>query len=276
MSFFDAVLQFLKARMQTPTGYGWFHLLSFAVVIALTVFLCVKFRDCSDTVFRRILLIGWIVIILFEVYKQVAYVGFQGEPGNYHWDYQWYAFPYQFCSTPHYILPFIIFLKPGKVRNACMAFMTTFAFFAGAAVLFYPGDVFVSQIGINIQTMVHHGSQVVFGIFIAVYNRHRFGIKWYLSSLPVFAAMVAGAMLLNWLVPIWFSGEQTFNMFFVSWRFPCTLPVLSMFYGKLPYPLFLLLYLVGFAIAALVIFGITFGILKLVQRLTAKPAQTAE
>ena len=275
MNFADSLLHFLKGTMTVPEPYHWFHLFSLALIVALTVFLCLRFRDCSDRVFRRILLIGWIVIILLEVYKQVAYVGFQGEPGSYKWEYQWYAFPFQFCSTPHYILPFIIFCKPGRVRNACMAFMTTFALFAGVAVCVYPGDVFVSQTGINIQTMVHHGLQVVFGIFIAVYNRHRFNIKWYLSSLPVFGAMVAAAMLLDGLVPLWIDGDQVFNMFYISWRFPSTLPILTLLYQdpvspNVPYPVFLLIYLVGFALAALVMFGIVFGFIKLAQALAAK------
>ncbi len=274
MSAFDSIMQFFKGTMQTPGNYGWFHLLSLAVIIGLTVFLCVKFRNCSDVVFRRILLIGWVLIIVLEVYKQITYVGFQGDPGNYRWEYAWYAFPFQFCSTPHYILPFIIFCKPGKFRNACMAFMTTFGLFAGVAVCLYPNDVFVSQIGINIQTMVHHGAQVVFGVFIAVYNRHRFNVQWYLTSLPVFGAMVAVAMLLNGIVPLWI-GDQTFNMFFVSWRFPSTLPVLNMLYQdvanpNVPYPLFLLLYLFGFALAAFVIFAIVFGFIKLSEKITAK------
>ena len=277
MSAFDTIMQFFKGTMKTPGNYGWFHLLSLAIIIGLTVFLCIKFRNCSDAIFRRILLIGWILIIVLEVYKQIAYVGFHGEPGSYRWEYQWYAFPFQFCSTPHYVLPFIIFCKPGKLRNACMAFMTTFGLFAGIAVCLYPNDVFVSQTGINIQTMVHHGSQVVFGIFIAVYNRQRFNIKWYLTSLPVFGVLVAVAMLLNGIVPLWIGADHTFNMFFVSWRFPSTLPVLNMLYQdvsnpNVPYPLFLLLYLIGFALAAFVIFAIVFGFVKLSAKLAAKKA----
>ena len=280
MNAFDAILHFFKGQMPAPGNYGWFHLLSLAVIVATTVVLCVKFRDCSDQIFRRILLIGWIVMVILEVYKQITFVGFQGAPGNYKWEYQWYAFPYQFCSTQHYVLPFIIFCKPGKVRNACMAFMTTFALFAGLAVCFYPNDVFVSQTGINIQTMVHHGAQVVFGIYIAVYNRHRFNMKWYLSSLPVFGVMVAVAMLLNGLIPMWIGNDQTFNMFYVSWRYPSTLPVLNLLYQDvaaptLPYPIFLLVYLVGFAIAALAVFGIVFGLIKLSLRLMKKKKQPA-
>lgn len=264
-------LHFLKSEMPTPGNFGWFHLFSLAVVVGLTLFLCIKEKDCPDKTFRRILLAGWVLILVFEVYKQVSYVGFQGEVGDYRWDYQWYAFPYQFCSTPLYVLPLVIFCKDGKLRDAAMSFLAGFSLFAGLAVCFYPNDVFVSMIGINIQTMIHHGLQVVFGIFIAVHNRKKLGFRWYLSSVPVFAAMVAVAVILNAVMPRFIGEGHTFNMFFVNPNVGCTLPVLSAFYASpenhlLPYPVFLLLYLVGFSLCALLVQGIVIATAKISKK----------
>ena len=280
MDCIDALLRFLRLEGPKPALYGWVHFLFLALVAAVTVFLCFKFRDCPDRVFRRILFAGWILIVVLEIYKQAAFIGFQGEPGNYHWDYQWYAFPFQFCSAPLYVLPFIIFCKPGKVRDACMAFMTTFSLFAGLSVCAYPGDVFSVFVGINAQTMAHHGLQVVFGIFIAVYNRRRVGFRWYLSALPVFGVLAGIAMLLNWLVPLWFSREQTFNMFFISWRFPSTLPIMSAMYQdvhhpNVPYPVALLIYFAGFLLAAWIVFAVLFALIRRTEKRAREP-QAAE
>ena len=83
----------------------------------------------------------------------------------------------------------------------------------------------------------------------------------------------AAAMGLNLAVPAILNAhgitDFTFNMFFISHRFPCTLPVLSGIYPVVPYPVFLLLYLVGFAAVAAIIFAIGKGIVALTQRCRA-------
>ena len=40
--------------------------------------------------------------------------------------------------------------------------------------MIYPNDVFSTQLGISIQTMVHHGMQVVLGVYVSVYNRNKY------------------------------------------------------------------------------------------------------
>lgn len=171
-------LHFFELEMNRPTNYSWFHIMFIILVVVGTFLLCHFFKDCSEKVFKRILLIFWIVIIALEVYKEVIF------SFNYHedplWDYPWYIFPFQMCSTPFYILPFIIFLKRNKTTlfsDAFMSYMSFYAFFAGVCVMIYPNDVFVRRIGVNIQTMVHHSSQVVLGIFISVWYRKHFDIK---------------------------------------------------------------------------------------------------
>ena len=258
MNLFYRILNLLEATMETPTNFGWFHLMFIAIAILSTVFLCVKFRNCSDKVFRRIALIGWILIVSLEVYKQIIY-SYDFDNGVVTWDYQWYAFPYQFCSTPLYALPFIIFLKDGKIRDAFIMYMSTFSLFAGLAVFAYPNDVFISIIGINIQTMIHHGLQIVFGIFFAVYLRKKYTLYSFLKSVYVFVGFSLLAILLDisvYKIFITKGIDETFNMFFISPYFPCTLPVLSIIYEKINYLIFLFIYLIGFVLAALLVYGI--------------------
>lgn len=248
--------------MEEPKIYGLFHIVSLCLICAFTAFISVRYKNCPDKTFRTILFVCWTVIIFFEVYKQIAFAGYHDKDGVPVWGYQWYAFPFQFCSTPHYVLPLIIFLKDGKVRKACMAFMATFSLFAGLSVCVYPATVFVEMIGVNIQTMVHHGSQVALGVFIAVRMRGELNGKWYLSALPVFFALTAIALLLNGVVPPIIGSGHTFNMFFISWRFPSSLPILSYLYADpaaplIPYPAFLFLYVSGFSLCAFLTYALT-------------------
>lgn len=264
----DKLLAILEAEMTEPTNYGWFHLMFIAIIVAATVFLCVKCRDVSDKHFRRIIFISWVVLVLLEIYKQLVY-SVEYTNGEFVWDYQWYAFPYQFCSSPLYALPFVAFLPDGKVRDAFVGFISFFSLFAGVAVFLYPNDVFIATTGINIQTMVHHGSQIVLGIYAAVYYRKRLSIRYYLRSIPVFVAFLFVAMVLNIAGYHAFAAagiDETFNMFYVSPYFECTLPVLSLVYPAVPYAVFFLMYCIGFSIAALVMYFLIYLPIHLVSR----------
>ena len=271
MNAFEKFLHLLEGSMKTPTNYGWFHLMFVGIVIVATVLLCRFFKDCDDKTFRKIVLIGWLVMVILEIYKQVIYT-FEYDGTTVTWDYQWYAFPYQLCSTPLYVLPFIVFMKDGKVRDAMLSYISTFSFFGGVAVFFYPNDVFISTIGINIQTMIHHGLQIVFGIFFVVHNRRKLDHKYYVRGIPVFCALVSIALLANVLVYQIFmavGSTETFNMFYISPYFDCTLPILNTIYLKVPYIVFAGLYILGFSFVATIIYYVETGITKLVERIKA-------
>ena len=81
--------------METPTLYGWFHLLFFALSILLGVWLCLKFKQPDEKTVRRIILIITIVSIILEIYKQINYT-FSYDGVKINADFQWYAFPFQF------------------------------------------------------------------------------------------------------------------------------------------------------------------------------------
>ena len=271
MEFIRKVLSLLDFRLnEAPPSYGWFHLMFVCLIIGLTVFLCIKFKNCSDKAFRRIVLICWLTMVTLEIYKQFVY-SYSLEPAAIEWDYQWYAFPYQLCSTPLYVLPFIAFMKDSRLRDAFVAYMATFSLFAGAAVFCYPGDVFSKILGISIQTMVHHGLQIVLGVFFIVWARKRINMWFYLKAIPVFAVLVSVAIYMN-NVFVLSGSDETFNMFFISKHFDCTLPVLSIIYPLVPYIAFLMLYIFGFSLVAFIVFAIAKGIIKLTNLRKKKSA----
>ena len=268
MSVLVSILTFLDGRMETPTNYGIWHICFLLLTIGATVLMTVLFRNASDRTMRRVLTVMWVIFLVLEVYKHIVF-SFSVEDGRIVFDYPWYIFPFQFCSTPFYALPFLIFLKDGPVRDFFMMFTTGFVLFAGLAVMLYPNDVFTTRTGVNIQTMVHHGMQVVMGVMLVAYYRRRMTLRNLGGGIAVFALFAATAMTLNELAYIFFTAnglDDTFNMFFISRHFPCTLPILSTVYELVPYPVFLLIYLLGFALVSALLFGIEKGILALVMR----------
>ena len=275
MSLLDRLMQVLEMRLTTPKPYGWFHILFLILTVIATVVLIWRFRNASDKVVRRILLVIWITMVIMEVGKQLegAYEVVYDVPV---WSYLWRWFPFQFCSTPLYCLPFIIFLPDCWCRRAFSAFFAGFSLFAGMAVMLYPADVFSSAVFISIQTMLHHGAMVAVGIFMVGYNRHHMNKRYFAGSLAVFYFFAIVAIILNETVHTMIveKGLNTeFNMFFISRHYACTLPVLSDIYAKVPYPVFLCTYLVGFTAVSALIYGIEKGILALIYRKKRKKTE---
>ncbi|MBR6737466.1 MAG: YwaF family protein [Clostridia bacterium] len=263
MKVLGAIINFLDFKITTPEPYGYLHLLFIALVIITTVILCVKFKNASQKVYERIILISWIIMVVFEAYKQFNFT-FSYDGTTITGDYQWYAFPFQFCSTPLYVFPFIVFCKNERVKNAAIAFTMTFVLFAGLAVYATPTTIFVETLGINIQTLTHHGLQIVMGIFTAVYYREKLGnLKFFVHGTVMFLGVLIIAQALNLLAPLWTS--ETFNMFFISPHGTCELPILQDIQPLVPNAIFFIIYLVGFSLVALLVFGIETGIYKLVK-----------
>lgn len=270
MNFFEKILYAIERHtMETPGNYGWFHLLFFFIILGITVVACLWFyHHPNDKAVRWFTFGCWLTIFLLEIGKQLTY-SFEYNPttGEKVWDYQWYAFPFQLCSSPLYLLPFAAFLKEGKVRQGVCTFLATFSLFGGMAVFFYPNDVFISTVFINIQTMIHHGVQIIIGVLYLSYFRKQFTLKWFLYGLAVYGVMITTAMLLNWLIP--YGTEETFNMFYISPSYPSTLPIPSIIYPLVPYIVFFLLYLIGFSGIAIGIYYAAKGITKLIRVIRA-------
>ena len=261
MEIWTRILQILDTQMTTPGLFGWFHLLWLGIVVAASLALGLRGHNRSFDNVRKIVLILSVVTIVLEVYKQINYTFGDGSSAP---AYQWYAFPWQFCSTPMYIGLVAGLTKKGKFHDALCAYLATFGMFAGMAVMLYPGDVFIGTVGINIQTMVCHGGMVVLGALLLASGHVKAELRTILKALPVFATVVLIAVAMN--EAAFRTGlleEHTFNMFFVSPYCEPSLPVYSLVQGVLPFPWSLLVYILGFTAAATVVLAVAMGIGKL-------------
>lgn len=273
MNWFEKIIYALAGGMNPPEMYSPFHIVSILLTLLATVCLCFWWlKRPNEKGLRILVFVCWAVAALLEIYKQVVFsFSYDGEGQTVTWNYSWYAFPFQFCSSPLYLLPFIVFLKDGKLRDSMLSFLSTFGLFGGLIVMIYPSTVFTETVGINIQTMIHHGLQIALGILFAVYSRKKINLFWFFRGILVYFVMVAIAQLLNFLVPL--RIDEEFNMFYISPKFDCILPVLSTIYVKMPYPVFFLIYLFGFIMIATIIYGIsrlTFFLIALLKKKATK------
>lgn len=267
---FADILRFLDSKMETPTLYGWFHLASFAAVIMATVLLCCMHRKDKPNRVSNVVLITAIITILLEIYKQINYNLDYGDGLGVRWDIEWYSFPWQFCSTPMYVGLLAGLTRRGKLHDALCAYLATYAMFAGACVMFYPGDVFIDTIGINIQTMICHGSMLMIGVYLFVSGHVKLEHRTILRAIPVFVTCVVIAIILNEIA--YYTGlleTHDFNMFYISPHCDPHLPVYSLVQEVVPYPWCLFLYVLGFTAASYIILLAAMGIGKLVSKRTA-------
>ncbi len=230
--------------MHEPDNYGWFHILSLALMAGLTVALCLRGKDWNAKQVRRFLLWTSVLVIVLEVYKQINYTFGNGSGEPY---YRWYAFPWQFCSTPMYIGLLAGLTRKGWLHEALCSYLATFALFAGVAVMLYPEQVFVPTLGINIQTMVCHGSMVVIGIYLLASGYVKLAFKTVWKALPLFVALVLVAVVMNEAAyQVGLLENHNFNMFMISPYCDPSLPVYSLVQQVLPFPWSLAVYVLGF------------------------------
>lgn len=255
----EKLLQILDTDMTRPDPYGWFHLLSLALTALLIVLVCRAAKNADSK--KVINAVFWtaVAVAVLEVYKQINYT-FRVEDGVIVTDYQWYAFPWQFCSTPMYVGLLAGIVRKGKVHDCLCAYLATYAVFAGLAVMLYPVDIYISTIGINLQTTVCHCSMLVIGAYLFASGHVKLEHKTVLRAMPVFAATVGIAAILNELaVVVGIMPDETFNMFFISPHCEGTLPVYSLVQQVVPFPWCLVLYIAVFTLAAYLVLLIAMG-----------------
>lgn len=263
MEFWTKVLQLLDTQMETPTCYGLFHIVFLVLMLLATVYLCVFCKNKSADRVRKVVFFTALIVIVLEIYKLINY-SFSYADGKIVFDFQWYAFPFQFCSTPMYVGLLAGLIKKGKVHDALCAYLATFAIFAGLCVMIYPGDVFTSTAGINFQTMICHGTMLPIGAYLLATGHVKLNHKTILKALCVFAVTVGIAMILNEVAhATGLLERESFNMFYISPYQPPHLPIYSNVQAVVPYPWSLIIYIAGFTAAAYIMLLGAMGIHRL-------------
>lgn len=276
MSWLDKFMVTIQAEWEKPTLYGWKHLLFLAVMIGLVVLVCCSCRKISDTRFRGIMLGIGITLLVLEIFKQLIFAYDKDSGGI--WKYDWKQFPFQFCSVPMYIMVIVGCLKECKFRDYLCSFLATFGLFAGIIVMLYPSTVLSTIIVRFCQSMIHHLAMVVGGFVVIVSGKVKLEHKTILKSTAVFCVVVCMAFLINIIFHL--SGNTaSFNMFYIGPFSDSDIPVFHQIGEKLNISAdhihlgnfaFLLIYIVGFTLAAYIILLIEMGMHKLLSKRSIK------
>jgi len=253
MNAFERFLQYLNSiRMTTPPAWGSFHLACLGISFALVaLFIIQKSRGKmipENTVFG---LYGFVTLAL-EVAKQLMWsVHFDG--GVAHWGFSWYSAPFQYCTMPMYLCIILCFVKNKTVRSYLLSFLGFFSIVSMVLVMAYPSDCLCAYAVINVHTMYMHCGGFVVAMYVLINRLTDYSVKSVLRGAAVFAILAAIALGMDILVEK--SGincGDTFNMFYISPYYECSLPVLSGIWKKVAYPVFLAVYMFSMCLGATV------------------------
>ncbi|MDP3304802.1 MAG: YwaF family protein [Erysipelotrichaceae bacterium] len=272
MNLLERLLILLDANMNQPVSYGWFHWLFLILTIITLMIVFFRCRNLDNRQIKRILLTYAIITLSLEVYKQINF-SFNYDAVSTWWSYQWYAFPFQFCSTPMYIALIGALTKNKTIEKACYAFLATFGLTAGLAVMLYPATVFVDTIGINFQTMIHHSTMIIIGFLLIANQKVIHDRKTLILAFNVFIICVAIAISID--VSTYFIGiNNGLEMFFISPYHDSSLPIFNIIYQQVPYLLFLIIYIATFALGSYMLFRIFHLPLKTSKSLHSKTTKS--
>ena len=256
MNLFEKIVRFLQFEMERPHSYGWFHLLWLGASLALILFLCLRREKDHERSLRTLLLIYGLGALLLEAVKQIIWsYSFDPATGTGVWDYQWYAFPFQLCTTPIFVSLIAAFLKKGPARDWLLSFLAFVSILGSLATALYPETCFVSTVMVDLHTMYLHLGSLVVSVYLLATGEIRPRFRNLLRGFAVFLIFAALAELLN--LAVYRSGVlqgESFNMFYISPWFPSSLPVFDRIQASVPFPVFLLSYLLAVFLGALLVF----------------------
>ena len=253
-------IHFLQGRMEEPEVISWFHFIALIPIIALAILIPLFFRNTEEKTYKRILFIFWIALIILEIFKQLIKSFYYGNPS--YWEYSIRDFPFSVCSMVYYFIPIILFDKKEKhpkIVDAATGYLCLICLTAGIVVCIYTKMATSTLIFINIQTFIHHGSQVVLGVFIYVWNRKNVTIKTVYRSLIAFAITAVIAIIIN--VAFY---PRFINMFFINPTRITNLPVGNIVQEKAGYPVYLIAFLTVIALMTFLTYFVETSIYKAV------------
>ena len=259
MNLFEKFIYLLQKEMETPKIYGCFHLLCVFITFFFIIFLYLKKKKNYEKQLKKVLATYGIIALLLELLKQISWA-FNYDPITkiITWEYEWYAAPFQLCTTPIYVSLICLFLKKGKMRTSLLSYLSFVTILGSLATVIYPESCFVSDILINIHTMWLHCGSLVVSIYLITNNIVKLNKENFKNSIIVFLVFLLIAFIMNLVV--YNSGilnGETFNMFYISPYFISSIPIFNIIQENVPYILFLLIYIISISLGSFIIYIIS-------------------
>ncbi len=257
----------LQYEIERPKSWHAFHLVWFALCILAAVLL-IRFQPRNREKYLKIILgVYGVIALVLEIAKQVVW-SYDGS-----WHYQWYAAPFQLCTTPVFASLIALFLPKCRVRDCLLSYMAFVTVLGSLATAIYPEQCFVRTLLVDIHTMYLHMGSLTVSLYLLA-REVEYSWKSFRGAFAVFLVFVLIAEALN--LAVYHSGVldgETFNMFYISPYFVSSLPVFDLIQQSVPFPVFLLIYLAAFFLGSGVVFLAAAGVRRLAAGKIRRTAQ---
>ena len=267
MNFLEKIIYFFQGEMTIPTVFGWFHLMCLAITFII-IFLFYKFKNkYNEKQLKKVLAVYGIVALILELLKQITWsFNYDNILNLVRWDYPFYIFPFQLCTTPIYVSLICLFLKDNKLRKSLFSYISFVTILGSIATMIMPDSCFVETTLVNIHTMWLHCGSFVLSIYLLM-NEVKPTINNFKNSIIVFLIFTIIANFLN--IVFYNSGllnGEEFNMFYISPYFVSTLPVFDIIQKSVPYIIYLIIYLCVIVSGSIIIYNLAILIKSIFKR----------
>jgi len=257
MNSFEKLLYFLQGEMTEPKAFGGFHIfcLSLVVIIIFVLYKIKKTRN--DKQLKTVLGIYGVIALILEVLKQLIWAfNYDAVTNIVYWDYDWYAFPFQLCTTPIYVSLICLFLRKNKIRDGLLSYLAYITIWGSMATMILPDSCFTSDILVNIHTMWLHLGSFVVSIYLFMSGEVSINLKSLKGACYIFLIFVVIALCMN--IFVYNTGilnGETFNMFYISPYFTSELPVFNVIQENVAYIPYLIIYILALMIGGFIVYG---------------------
>ena len=260
MNLLEKFLIKLQVEMNTPTAYGWFHLLWVSLSLLMIIILFLRRNKHNEKTLKIVLGTYGIITLVLELLKQLMWsVNLDITSNIVTWDYNWYAAPFQLCTTPMYVAIICLFLKKNKIRDALLSYVAFYTILGSIMTMLIPDSCFTKDILINIHTMYLHCGSFVVSAYLLISKEIKINIYNLLSGFIIFLIFV---FIANGMNIIFYKsgiiGTETFNMFYISPYFISVLPVYDKVQENLPYIVYLLFYMTTFYLGGAIVYLVSY------------------
>lgn len=259
MNCFEKFLYFLQGEMNEPTAFGCFHILCL-ILLGIAICFLYKIKNKHNEKQLKIVLgIYGVMALILETLKQLIWAfNYDAVANTITWDYEWYAFPFQLCTTPIFVSIICLFLKKNTLRNYLLSYMSYITILGSISTMLLPDSCFQSDILVNIHTMWLHLGSFAVSVYLLISGEVKINVRSLKNAIITFLFFVCLAEVLN--ISIYHAGilnGETFNMFYISPYFISSLPVFDIIQQNVPYILYLIIYIVALSLGGFIIYGIS-------------------
>lgn len=201
--------------MERPEAWGAFHTLFFVIGIPIAVISAFLLRKLSKKAEKRLLLTVGVILIISEIFKQLAYTAIEGA-------YLFDLLPFQLCSIPMYLCIIIALIPEGKLSRAARIFIATFGLMGGVASYIAPGTMCRDWLELTLHSFLWHLTLIFLGFFVFFSRNTEIGKRDFIGVEFLYLSLCAVAFLIN-LICLDAPGADV-NMFYIGPK-PSALPI---------------------------------------------------